>query len=172
MDKGNEVFWPIIALFLIITTAIAWVLFTPVMLVCNTTTNTYELSQLGTFSARVIRGEKMEVEFRIFGIKFKPTQDKKTNKKRKKKKSWASSHPLRLARGCMKGVIVKKLTLDIDTGDVITNANLVPVAFFLTNTSQDRFIHINFEGRLLAHLEVKIKLYIILIAIIKNKLKR
>jgi len=67
---------------------------------------------------------------------------------------------------------VKNLTIAIDTGDVVLNAELTPIAFMLTKKSRNRLIEINFEGHLLMVLNAEIRLYIILIAVIKDLLKR
>ncbi len=73
---------------------------------------------------------------------------------------------------CLKSLTLKDLIVDIDTGDVILNAKLVPAAYLINNMTHNALVNINFEGRLQFVLRMELRLYIILLALIKDLIKR
>lgn len=139
-------------LLLILILFIVGVLFIPMELYIDTNTNQY-YARLKGLAIASIEQDKEE----IFRIRLKiPFKDflfyplkklgmpKKSTKKKRKKKSKGRLTPKTMLR-LLKSFKIKKLKVDIDTGDCITNAKLYPVFAFL-----DYYIggfHINFEGR-------------------------
>ncbi len=150
-------------------------LFAPIVLACDTRSGIYQMYQKITFFTTIKQGEKIQAQVRLFGIRLNSGKNKKPKPRRKgkkRKKGWSPNQPLKLMQRSLKSLTVKNLTIAIDTGDVVLNAELTPIAFMLTNKSRNRLIEINFEGHLLMVLNAEIRLYIILIAVIKDLLKR
>lgn len=97
---------------------------------------------------------------------------KKKKKKARKKHKWKVKQPMKLLRKCMKALTIKVLNVDMDTDDLVLNAKLIPLAYFLSNERQNRHININFEGQFFVYFLAELRLHLILIAFVKHLLKR
>ncbi|GAB5522524.1 MAG: hypothetical protein Roseis2KO_03960 [Roseivirga sp.] len=133
---------------------------------------TYQIRQKGTFSVDLAPAEGFKLRFKVMGTSINSDDRKKKKKKARKRRKWKVKQPMKLLRKCMKALSIKALRLDIDTDDVALNAKLIPLAYFLSNESQNRIVNINFEGRLFIYLMAEIRLYLILLAFVKHLLKR
>ncbi|MCE7994004.1 MAG: hypothetical protein HEP71_18590 [Roseivirga sp.] len=119
----------------------------------------------------LVPDEGFKVRFKVIGISLK-FDEKREVKKSEKQRKRRIKHPVQLLRKCMKALSIKALNMDIDTDDVVLNAQLIPLAFFFSDSKQNRYIHINFEGRFFLYLLAQIRLNLILIAFVKHLLKR
>lgn len=139
-----------LALFILL---IVYLLLVPIILVVNTNSNEYYLQIKGLAKASVESDEKKIIKIKLklffFNYCFYPLmykvndQNKKIESKKKKKKKMKIGFKTTLK--LLKSFKVKKLMVDIDTGDCILNAKLFPVFGFL-NYHVGNF-KVNFEGR-------------------------
>lgn len=134
------------------------VLFTPILICIDTDKKHYYIQLKGLFkiSAEVDKVDVLRIRVHTFfkDFYFYPLRQKTSKKKKvKTKKSKRNRNiPLTMFR-LLKSFKVKKLHIDMDTGNCITNAKLYPLFAFL-NYKFGGF-NINFDGRtkLLVYLE-------------------
>ncbi|MDX1829504.1 MAG: hypothetical protein R3342_08160 [Lutibacter sp.] len=153
--------------FILVLVLLIYLLFTPVLLFVDTSTNQYYVTikglakaSLEKHSEELIRIKLSIIFFKYYfyplkSIKEKIIMKKKGNKKKKKQKlSFNKTVQL------LKSFKVKKLLINLDTNDCITNAKLYPL-FALLNNYVGTF-SINFQGRnqMVLHIECK-PIYII-----------
>lgn len=74
---------------------------------------------------------------------------------------------LTLLTRSLKCLTIKKLNINIDSGDVVMNAKLIPIAYFLS-TQNNMQVNINFQGDVYGYLEAKIRLRVLVSAFIKH----
>lgn len=119
--------------FLLIILILSWIIFVPVTLLLDTRTQKYLVYQPFTFSAAFTPFDTHWLKMRVFGISLGPfkASEKSSAKKRLEKKakpkaakSFASN--LKLLKRFLRSLTIKKLTIDLDSGDVVTNAKLYP----------------------------------------------
>ncbi|OEK01017.1 hypothetical protein BFP97_05610 [Roseivirga sp. 4D4] len=167
-------YWVIYIPLLVVVIVVIWVLVKPIVIICDSHSNTYQVFQKGTFSFSVLTGELITTELRILGRRVRTDSNEKKKRKKSKKKDGKRKvrHPIKLFKRCMRAFKVKKLLIDVDTGDVVLNAKLVPIGYFLTNAERHRSVHFNFEGITTLKLEAHIRLHVILIALIQQLFKR
>lgn len=148
----------------------------PVIVEFNSESGTLSIGQRFTLSMVLMIEEGFSVMVKVFGLKLKTSGRKKPKKKarekRKKTKVRMPGSKRVLLKGIVKSVTIRKLHLDIDTDDVVLNAQLIPLAYFLTNRASNRRFNINFQGVVLVQFILEIRLYLILIALAKSSLKR
>ncbi len=165
--------WLFFILLLILIFSLLWVLFTPVIILINSESKAYQVRQKGTLAIDLVPEEGFKFRFKVMGMSVNTDDQKKRKKKKaRKKRKWKIKQPMKLLRKCMKALTIKVLNVELDTDDVVLNAKLVPLAYFLSNESQNRHIHINFEGRLFIYLLAELRLHLILLAFVKHLLKR
>jgi hypothetical protein len=146
-------------LFLLVVLALVWMIFVPVQLYIDTDSNVYQVRQVGTFSGSAYYQNGFRFRVCVLGIeintspkegvqemKAKPKASKKTSIE-KPTEAWLS-----LLRGIFRSVSIKKLVVDLDTGDVVLNAKLVPL--FMLARYKGIHASTNFMGRVYAHIEV------------------
>lgn len=129
------------------------VLFTPIVLCLDTTTNQYYLQFKGLAKASFVAHEEeiLQIKLKIFFWKkdVYPLRSIRSFKSKKKSKSkprkFLPSNDFRKGMRILKSFEIKQLSVNIDSGDVITNAKLYPI-FTLLNYKYGNF-NINFEGR-------------------------
>lgn len=133
-----------------------WIIFAPLHLVLNTACQQYEIFQFGTFSFAFHPRHQAKLAIRIFGIslpvksKPKAVAEKPARVKPAFKRS-VDAWRFLIVRS-LRSIDVRHMELDIDTGDVVTNAKLVPVVFFLSGGPLR--LQTNFEGRVFCHIEL------------------
>jgi hypothetical protein len=147
-----------VIIIIVIVTILAWLVFTPVVLIADSSNKRIEIRQLGTFRFSWTPGAP--AEFAILGFRkmintreaeHKQKEPAKKRRLRKSPESW-----LFLVRGCLKGVSLRKLVLNLDTGDVVLNAQLVPAMVLLS--SRDVNLSTNFSGVVYLHMEIEARL--------------
>jgi hypothetical protein len=167
---------PLIVLLCLIIFIILWVIFTPLIVRVSNEDNIYEIRQRGTFLMKAEFNEGFRFHFYVFGFqipkrtkreKHKPVSTKKQKKQHVFKKSFSKWNTF--LGDLRKAVSVKRLVLDIDTGDVVLNAQIFPVLFLL-NINQVT-LSINFVGRVFVEFIAYIYLHKALWAFINLKLK-
>ncbi len=141
---------------LVLLLVLVSLLFIPLELCIDTRDNLYYAELKGLVRANVEPDEREILRIRVkvpfkefYFFPLKPRRkksDKIGEKKRGKKgrKYWNRFTPSTIWR-VVKSFEIKKWELDLDTGDVVTNAKLYPL-FALLNYRTGGF-HINFEGR-------------------------
>ena len=132
---------------------ILYLLFVPLDIVINITKNQYFVRIRGLAKAAVEGHDKEFLRIKLNTLftrfyfyplrKKKKEQKKKIETKSRKRRNFMSNFKRGLQ--VIKAFEVKKLILDVDTGNCIQNAKLYP-AFALLNHHVGTF-HINFEGR-------------------------
>ncbi|MEK6152268.1 hypothetical protein WIW50_03370 [Flavobacteriaceae bacterium 3-367] len=119
----------------------------------DTATQRYDLS-FGSLAKANLEMHKEELlrikltllfmKFYLYPLKWKRAPKKKTQKKKKVGKS-KKSLGLRKGLRMLKSFKVKRLLVDLDTGNCTSNAKLYPLFVFLDYHIGS--FHINFEGR-------------------------
>ncbi|MGW9685773.1 hypothetical protein [Flagellimonas sp. 2504JD1-5] len=128
-----------------------YLLFAPLVLYMDTKENTYfvELKGLAKASFEPDKLELVKIKLRIAFINFDfyPLRTNRRSKKkavgREKSKKAHKMSPRKIAR-LLRSFSIKKLYLNVDTGDFVLNAKLFPLFNFL-NHHVGRF-NINFNG--------------------------
>ncbi len=168
--------------------ALLWLLLAPAFLYISTSESRYEAGLKGVFKVMVkmnakelpeLRGKVFFISFRIpiFKVKAKKIKDKDPVKRKKKIR--------KLVRKRMRGVMkviwrlvrtyrLKQLKLNIDTGDVIRNAFLIP-AFSIVHRERVQ-LTVNYENKteFLVHMESTLgrMIYLVVLKYIKDHLKK
>lgn len=145
------VLWSILIVLLLLLLAL---LFIPLNLVLNTVTQQYYIQAAGLAKVKVEGDEKeiirlrLQMLFRNFYFypldwinKPKKIKEGKSKKKKKKRTNLSLGTIIRLLRSFR----VKRLRVNVDTGDCITNSKLYPV-FSLMNFWGGNY-GVNFQGR-------------------------
>ncbi|MBV1923624.1 MAG: hypothetical protein KUG68_06335 [Flavobacteriaceae bacterium] len=138
-------------LILLLVSIIIYLLFARLSLFIDTSTNRYFIKLLGICSINAERDEteililRMHIFFMDFNFYPLRPDEKKKRKQEKKKGKSRFSLTIKQAYRLIKSFKVKRLYLDLDTGDCITNAKLYPV-FALLNYRKGNF-NLNFNGR-------------------------
>ena len=136
-------------------------LVTPVSLYVDTDRGRYEIFQRPAFKFfAMIKNETIVPQLQIAGINV-PLQSKgKTTIKNDRKKSKSKTTFRRSASAwrflierSLKSFEVKQIIVDLDTDNVILNAQLVPVLLLASHGPVQ--LSANFNGRVYFHLEVK-----------------
>ena len=132
---------------------IIYLLTVPMVLCIDTTSNRYYVQLKGLVKASIEKHEKellrINVKVAFLHFYFYPLREIGINKQKKIKNKNIKKKRKRI--GIKKSILilksfkVKKLLIDIDTGDYILNAKLFPLVGFL-NYKIGKF-NINFEGR-------------------------
>lgn len=149
-----------------------WVIFVPVNIELNISERNLSISQPISFSIRMNPLKSQPMELRVLGIKLtnlSPSIQKKQQKKgRKEKSDFSRSRKawLALVRNASRSLRLKSVWLDIDTGDVVANAKLVPLALLASSLHEKALVQINFQGKVEGWLRANISLYILLAAFI------
>ncbi|WP_425237632.1 hypothetical protein [Ulvibacterium sp.] len=148
----NGMMW-VIVLFSLLLLLIISLLFVPIELYINTITKEYYLQLRGLIKANLEGHERELIQIRlnfIFGnfcfyplrrIGFSQKGKTKNNVRKKKRKRIGIGKVMRL----LKTFTIKRLVIDMDTGDSLLNAKWYPVFAFL-NHNMGQF-SINFQGR-------------------------
>lgn len=140
----------------ILVMLVLWLLFVPITLRADTMAERYEIVQPGTFTIALRQGQEAAMEIRIFGIPFSVGRRKSSHGDRMGKfqlprrplQSW-----IRLIRRSIQSFSIRTLVLDIDTGDGVVNAGLVPI---MARYSRGPVImRTNFQGRVYMHAEIR-----------------
>ena len=140
-----------IILVLLFLSLLIYLLILPINIVINSIDNQYFISLGSIAKANVAKDEEflLRIDLRTLFMRFKfyPLKKRHTKKKKKKqpeKKRIKWSH-IRSIFQIVRSFEVKRFSLDIDTGNCITNAKLYPVFAFL-----DFYVgnyRVNFDGR-------------------------
>jgi len=144
----------------ILLVVVGWLVFWPWVLEIDTSRNTYQLYQKGTIRLWLTTG--FQLHMRIIGISVPLKGDKKDHTatelaEPKKKRPFRIHRVLSLFKGIINSIKVNWFYLDLDTDDVVLNAQLIPVFYWMSRGP----IHLttNFEGRVSSRLRVELKLY-------------
>ena len=135
-----------------------WLIFGPVRLKVNTMKKTYEVILPGIFRGMIIPTNNFLI-FKLWivaiPVKIDPLKTRKSKKpkkkekpeKKKRKRKENESIPFnkirKMATRILKSFTIEKLYLNMDTGDYVLNARLVPVFAAITNNK--RHLTINFQ---------------------------
>ena len=132
---------------------ILYLLFVPVVFFIDTTTNEYYIQLKGLAKASIVTDTKevlkIKLKITFFNFYFYPLKKKNPPKKKEivKRNEIRTMKRIGLRKGVrmLRSFKVKRILLDIDTGDWILNSKLYPIFGFL-NYHVGTF-NINFEGR-------------------------
>jgi hypothetical protein len=143
-----------------------WLIFGPIRMKINTRTNQYEVILPGIFRGMILPTK----DFLIFKlwitavpVKIDPLKPKKRKKdpekekteleKQKKQKKVPIKKIKRMIIRVFKSFTIEKIRLDVDTGDCILNARLIPL--FVAISGRTRVYRVNYQE--INHLELVIK---------------
>jgi hypothetical protein len=148
----------ILAIFLILVVGF---LVIPVSLYIDTDQGRYEVFQKPAFRFfAIIKNETVILQLQIVGINVPLQSKRKSAIKKERKKSKSKSTFRRsvsawrfLIERSLKSFEVKKVIVDLDTDDVILNAQLVPVLLLASQGAVQ--LSTNFNGRVYFHLDIK-----------------
>ena len=133
---------------------VIYLLLMPIILFVNLQTNEYYVQLQGLIKASIQADEKevlrVKIKVLFLNFKFYPLRRKKTSNKSKKIKKFntknrSKSVKFRKLIRILKTFKIKRLFINIDTGDCISNAKLFPIFAFLNQTKGS--FKVNFEGR-------------------------
>ena len=157
--------WVLAAILIVLIILVAGFLFSPVSLYIDTDQSRYEVSQLPVFCFFVsIKNGEFIPSMRLAGFNIPLKSKEKKPKITKPKKAPAEKKPstrfhksFATWRFTLHRIInsftIKRAILDLDTDDVVLNANLVPVFLMLSNRQVT--LNSNFSGRAYFHLEAE-----------------
>jgi len=149
----------IITILLVFIFPMVWMLFIPVVVEVDTDHHRYQIRQRGTFRFWITPDFKLNL--RIFGFKVSLNTDNKNHKppavKPTRKQSFTLRHNTYFIKRIFRSITLRWLRLDVDTDDVVFNAQLIPVCLFLSRGP----VHLttNFDGRVYASLRAEVKVY-------------
>ncbi len=167
---------------------LAWLLLAPIFLYISTTESKYEAGLKGVFKVMIkmdskelpfLMGKVFFFAFRIpiFKVKAKKTKAATPRKRKKKMRKLVRKRMrvfMKIAWRIIRSYRLKKLKLNIDTGDVIRNAHLIPV-FSVVHREKVQ-LSINYENKteFLLHLESSLgrMLYIMTSTYFKHHFKK
>lgn len=126
------------AFFVAMVVLFSWIIFMPVNIRINTASHRFQVSQAGTWGISFHPNADRPVVARVFGIKIdfrkaKPAGNGKTARKVGKKIRKSPEAWLFLFRGLLKSFHCKRFVCSLDLDDVVLNAQLVPVLYFLSH---------------------------------------
>ena len=157
------------------------ILLFPLIIEIDTNSGLYRLRLPGIARFQVVFSYEELIEFRIgvffFRFRFNPFRSKKKEKDKKKdKKAVKKKMDLsaflsgsRLAPRILRSFRVRRLWLEMDSGDVISNAFLFPAAYALQQ--ENIRISINNESRNSLHLIVQNRLIRIVAILVRHYIK-
>lgn len=148
-------------LFVAIIVLISWIIFMPVNIKINTTLDLYQVSQAGTVVISFHPHEAQPVAARIFGVKVnlrkeKSPGDEKIERKASKKMRKSPEAWSALFNGLLKSFQCRRFACSLDLGDVVLNAQLLPVLYALsrgpvrlrTNFTGEYFLDVFIQARI------------------------
>ncbi len=170
---------------------LVWLLLAPLYLYIHTGESRYEAGLTGFFKARLVNGKhglpelKMRVLFYPFRMPLirlgedrkKPSKAIKKQKK-SKKRSWQGFRKIKLIMKIswklVRSFRLKKFYLNVDTGNVITNAYLFPVFSVLGGKKYRLSVNYASKNELILRLENNLMTIFshIVVQFIKHQLKR
>jgi hypothetical protein len=147
----------VLALVVLMLLIVLWVLFTPVLLYADTDEGCYEIRQRGVFQASAHYTGGLQWQWKILGIPVRVASREPERIARPRPVRKPVSKPaeawVAFVRRVFRSVTLTRFQLDIDTGDVVLNAHLIPL-FCVVQRRHFR-ITTNFTGRTYAHVELK-----------------
>lgn len=161
----------LLTILLILIFLMVWLIFVPVVVEVDTDHHRYQIRQRGTMRFWITTD--FHFNLRIFGIKVPLKSKDKTHQPPTAKPIRNRSslqNKVALIKGIFRSITLKWLRLDVDTDDVVFNAQLIPVCLFLSRGP----VHLttNFDGRVYASLRAEIHLYRIGWALLLFSLKQ
>lgn len=152
-----------------------WLIFLPWVIEIDTSRNTYQVYQKGTVRFWLTTGFQPHMSFFGISVPMKPGEKKSPVKQRakskKKKRQFHIQNLWDLWNGIVHSIKVKWFYLDMDTDDVVLNAQLIPAFSYLSRGPMH--LTTNFEGRVFSRLRIELKMYrmgwAFLLFFIKNK---
>jgi hypothetical protein len=145
----------------IILLLFAWLIFWPWVADVDTTRDRYLFYQRGTVRLWLTAGFQPHLQILGISVPLKSSEKEhpktKSTKHKERKRQFQIHHLLELWTGIVHSITVRWFYLDLDTGDVVLNAQLVPVFFWMSRGP----LHLttNVEGRIGSRLRAEIKLY-------------
>ncbi len=147
------------ALFLIL---LIFLLFAPIDLLVNTNKNEYKIRIKGLAKAEIEahESELVRIKLKVLFLKFYfyPLRKRSTSKSKRKETDVSQKKrrrmPFKKGLKVLRSFRLRRLFLEIDTGNCISNARLYPL-FALLSFYTDAMLHINYEGRntLIMHIQ-------------------
>jgi hypothetical protein len=149
-----------------------WVVFTPLIIKIDTTSNIYELRLFGLLRVWlsldndiILHIKTLVYQFRLDVLKMKLQRSKKKVVHSNKKKSGSYALGLDRILTIIKSFRITKLELSLDTHDFALNAQLVPLCQLVNNRSLQ--ISVNFMGRTYCQLELRNTLWRLGMAVVR-----
>ena len=148
----------IVSLFIILLIYLLWM---PIIIKIDTVTSEYFIQFKGLAKASIL-GDKQELikiklkvlfmNFDLFPLQKMFSRKKQLKEPEKKNKNWTMGKGQKALK-VLRSFKVKHLILEMDTGDIILNAKLYPVLFFMNRFKGSYAINFENRNRLALHLE-------------------
>lgn len=142
--------WGGLAILVLGTLLLIWVLVMPSELILNTQRELYMLRLARLFSLQIVVGDaKPMLVIRLLGYRLQlpPRQQKKAMRKLQKARRPKTPHGMpRFVYAAIRRVKVRRCLVQLDTGDYVTNALLIPVFHWVNlRTPPQVQLGVNFE---------------------------
>lgn len=159
--------WVLAVILIVLAILLIGFLFSPIAFYVDTEESRYEVSQLPVLKFFVsVQNGRLIPSMKLVGFNIPLKPKEKKPKITKPKKAPAEKKPsTRFHKSfatwrftihhIIKSFTIKRVILDLDTDDVVLNANLVPVFLLLSNRHVT--LNSNFSGRAYFHLEAENK---------------
>lgn len=151
LNQFMAVLFTVVFLLVVIGT----ILFVPIILRIDTRNQQYYLQLKGIVMCSVMwkDGIRIRVKLPFYSFEIDPIKSWPKKKKKKRKRSRSSAVPVSRILSVLRSFDVKEFRLDLDTSDVIWNAYLFPVFFFLNSRGIQSRINYNGQNQLVIHIE-------------------
>jgi hypothetical protein len=181
--------WIILSILILFLLIFLWVLWARIVVCVNSYQQQYYFSLGGLIKVQPFyRGQEfyLGINLPFYSVQVNPLENKSTKSKTKKVKSAKPAVKkksrsgngrklhftfyLNMVRDVLKTFTVRKLKLDVDTGDFVLNAQLTPVVMLLNQGPAQ--IQVNYLGRTNLWIEVEnqlIRLVPLIFRLIRNK---
>lgn len=152
----------IIGLVIMFFALVLWIVFVPIHLRVDTSTNLYELNQKGTICMSLHPGEKRLLKIWVLGFPItasgKPKSEKKKEERKRSKPFLKRSFStwLFLLKGMIKSIRIKRLICAVDFNDFVLNSQLSSILFLFNrgpvcitiNFNRYYYFNLEMEGKL------------------------
>lgn len=149
----------LVIVLIVILFIVGWILFMPLVIDVDTAHTRFWVYQTGTFLFSFEKDFQPRLRVMGLSIPIKPNRKQKTEAKSLEiKKNKISIHRVRmLIRKIFQSICIKQFHVDIDTDNVVLNAQLIPALVGLSRGPVH--LSVNFEGRVHARLLADVRVY-------------
>jgi hypothetical protein len=164
-------------IFAIVLVPVLWVIFVPVNIKVNSANGTYEIKQTGTVTMSLHPGETPLIRMRVLGFLVDCQRKEKAGIRGKSRPAKAHRENLKspdawlsLFKGMVNSFRCRRFVCNIDFDDVVLNAQLFPVGYFMSRGLV--VFNVNFERKYLLDIWLQARVHRMLWAFIRFNLTK